>query len=39
MKSLHGIINKILPRDSYYIVDVAMRAKFGNSSVSVREAY
>ena len=36
MISLHDI--KILPGDSYCIADVAMWAKFGNSSVPAREA-
>ena len=35
--SVHDIINKILSRDSNYIVDVVMRPKFGNSSISMRE--
>ena len=30
--SAHGVANKILSRDSYYIVDVVMRPKFCNSS-------
>ena len=33
----YEIINKILSRDSNYIVDVIMWPKFGNSSISVRE--
>ena len=32
-----GVINKILSRDSNYIVDVVMWQKFGNSSIAVRE--
>ena len=32
-----GVINKILSRDSNYIVDVFMWPKFGNSSISMRE--
>ena len=31
------ITNKILLRDSNYIVDVSMWPKFGNSSISLRE--
>ena len=34
---VYGIINKILLRDSNYIVDVVMWSKFGNSSTSLRE--
>ena len=33
----HGAINKILLRDSNYIVDVVMWLKFGNSSPSMRD--
>ena len=33
----HDVTNKILLRDSNYIVDVVMWSKFGNSSISVRE--
>ena len=32
----HDVANKILSRDSNYIVDVVMWPKFGNSSISVR---
>ena len=32
-----GDVNKILSRDSNYIVDVVMWPKFGNSSISMRE--
>ena len=32
----HDFTNKILSRDSNYIVDVVMWPKFGNSSISVR---
>ena len=32
------VTNKILSRDSNYIVDLFMWSKFGNSSISVREA-
>ena len=35
--SVHDVTNKILSRDSNYIVDVAMWPKFGNSSISMRE--
>ena len=31
------VINKILSRDSNYIVDAVMWPKFGNSSISMRE--
>ena len=31
------VSNKILSRDSNYIVDVSMWPKFGNSSISLRE--
>ena len=31
------VTNKILSRDSNYIVDVSMWPKFGNSSISLRE--
>ena len=31
------VTNKILSRDSNYIVDVFMWPKFGNSSISMRE--
>ena len=31
------VTNKILSRDSNYIVDVFMWPKFGNSSISIRE--
>ena len=33
----HVVTNKILSRDSNYVVDVVMRPKFGNSSISMRE--
>ena len=33
----HDVSDKILSRDSNYIVDVIMWPKFGNSSVSMRE--
>ena len=35
--SVHDVTNKILSRDSNYIVDVIMWPKFGNSSISMRE--
>ena len=35
--SVHDVSNKILSRDSNYIVDVVMRPKFGNASISIRE--
>ena len=31
------VINKVLSRDSNYIVDVVMRSKFGNFSISLTE--
>ena len=31
------VTNKILSRDSNYILDVVMWSKFGNSSISMRE--
>ena len=31
------VTNKLLPRDSNYIVDMFMWPKFGNFSISVRE--
>ena len=37
MISAHDVTNKILLRDSYYIVDAVMWPKFGNSSTSMRE--
>ena len=33
--SAHDVTNKILSRDSNYIVDVVMWPKFGNSSISM----
>ena len=33
----HDVTNQILSRDSYYIVDVVMWPKFGNSSIYIRE--
>ena len=35
---VHDVTNKILSRDSNYIVDVVIWPKFGNSSISTREA-
>ena len=35
--SVDDVINKILSRDSNYIVDVLMWPKFGNCSISMRE--
>ena len=35
--SAHGVINKVLSRDSYYIADVVIWPKFGNSSTSMRD--
>ena len=37
MIRVDDVINKILSRDSNYIVDVFMWPKFGNSSISMRE--
>ena len=37
MVSVHDITNKILSRDSNYIVDVVFWQKFGNSSFSLHE--
>ena len=34
---VHDATNKILSRDSNYIVDVVMWSEFGNSSISMRE--
>ena len=34
---VHDVTNKILSRDSNYIVDVVMWPKFDNSSISIRE--
>ena len=34
---VHDVTNKILSRDSNYIVDVVMWSKFGNCSISIRE--
>ena len=35
--SVYEVTNKILSRDSNYIVEVIMWPKFGNSSISMRE--
>ena len=35
--SVHDVTDKILSRDSNYVVDVVMWPKFGNSNVSLRE--
>ena len=35
--SVNDVTNKILSRDSNYIVDVFMWPKFGNSSISITE--
>ena len=35
--SVHDFTNKILLRDSNYIVDAVMWPKFGNSSISMRQ--
>ena len=34
---VHDITNKILSRDSNYIVDVVMWPTFGNTNISMRE--
>ena len=34
---VHDVTNKILSRDSNYIIDVVMWPKFGNSSICIRE--
>ena len=35
--SAHDVTNKIVSRDSNYIVDVVMWPNFGNSSISMRD--
>ena len=35
--SVHDVTNKILLRDSNYIIDVVMWPKFGNCSISMRK--
>ena len=37
MVYVHDTNNKMLSRDSNYIVDVVMSSMFGNSSISMRE--
>ena len=37
--SVHDVTKIFLSRDSNYIVDVVMWAKFGNSRISVREVF
>ena len=37
--SVHDVTKVFLSRDSNYIVDVVMWAKFGNSRISVREVF
>ena len=37
INSVHNVTNKMLSRDSNYIVDVVMWPKFGNSSISMKE--
>ena len=39
ISSVFDVTNKILSRDSNYVVDVVMRPKFGNSSISMREVF
>ena len=34
---IHVVTNKILSRDSNYILDAIMKLKFGNSSISGRD--
>ena len=34
---VHSVINKLLSRDSDYIVDVVMWPKFGKSSILMKE--
>ena len=35
--TVHDLINKILSRNSNYIIDVVMGPKFGNCSISMRK--
>ena len=35
--SVHDVTNKILSRDSNYIIDVVMWPKFGNCNISMRK--
>ena len=37
MISAYDVTNKILLRDTNYVVDVALRPKFGNSRISMKE--
>ena len=37
MVSVHDVANKILSRNSNYMVDVVMWPKFGNFNITVRE--
>ena len=39
ISSVFDVTNKILSRDSNYVVDVVMRPKFGNASISMREVF
>ena len=34
---VHDVTNKVLPLDSYHVVDAVMSPKFGNSITSARE--
>ena len=34
---IHEVTNKVLSRDSNYVVDAVTRPKFGNSSISMKE--
>ena len=36
MITVEDVIKKISTRDSNYVVDLFMRSKFGNSSISMR---
>ena len=35
--SVHDVTNKLLSRDSNYIIDVVMGTKFGNCSISQKQ--
>ena len=35
--SVHGVTNKVLPRELNYVLDVLMWPKFDNSSISMTE--
>ena len=37
ISSIHEVTNKVLSRDSNYVVDAVTRPKFGNSSISMKE--